>query len=276
MTKFNRNKLKDLYTSPHASNGEDNGQVTVIGGSSLFFGAPLLCLKVISRVIDMTFFASPEPSVGDVASKLKSQLFSFVWVPWEELDEYIEKSDAVLIGPGLMRYHKEHGDHAYEKTRTLTKSLLAKFPNKKWVIDAGSLQTMEADWIPQNAIITPNKKEFAILFGVDYTPELASNMAQKYKCTIVVKGPITNVFWGSEIVEVHGGNPGLTKGGTGDIQAAITAALFAKNDSLLSACAGAQIVKDAAEELFKTQGTYFNADDLALEIPKVLSNNFRK
>jgi NAD(P)H-hydrate epimerase len=276
MTKFNKTDLKNLYTPPNQSNGEDNGQVTVIGGSELFFGAPLLCLKVISRIVDMTFFASPEPSVGEVANKFKSQLFSFVWVPWDELDEYVKKSDAVLIGPGLMRYHKEHGDHAYEKTRTLTKDLLIKFPEKKWVIDAGSLQTMDADWIPQNAILTPNKKEFAILFGKDFTVEFASEVAEKYKCTIVVKGPITYVFSGEETIEVHGGNPGLTKGGTGDVQAALTTALLAKNHTLLSACAGAQIVKDAADELFQIQGTFYNADDLATQIPKTLSNNFRK
>lgn len=276
MTKFNRNQLQELYTPPYASNGEDNGQVTLIGGSSLFFGAPLLCLKVISRVVDMTFFASPESSLGEVASKLKSELYSFVWVPWEELDEYIEKSDAVLIGPGLMRYHKEHGDHAYGKTRNLTKDLLLKFPNKKWVIDAGSLQTMDVDWIPQNAILTPNKKEFEMLFRQEYSAEYAHDMAQKYECAIVVKGPVTNVFSYGEIVEVHGGNPGLTKGGTGDVQAAITTALYAKNEMLLSACAGAQLVKDAADELSQTQGTFFNADDLVLQIPKTLSNNFRK
>jgi len=48
--KFDPRELKKLYKPAHESAGEDNGQVTIIGGSSLFHGAPLLALKVASRI----------------------------------------------------------------------------------------------------------------------------------------------------------------------------------------------------------------------------------
>ncbi len=275
---FDKSDLKKLYKPAKDSNGEDNGQITIIGGSDLFHGAPLLCLAVASRIVDMVFFASPAKSVGSIAENMKSKLLSFIWTPWSELEKYIEKSDAILVGPGMLRYRsekaseeeKQNCDEACQLTKSVTESLLAKFPKKKWVIDAGSLQTMDVKFIPEDAILTPNRREFEILFGQKFSEKIAKEMSNKYKCTIVVKGPVTYVFKNSEVVQVHGGNSGLTKGGTGDVQAGLTVALLSKNDPMLSACAGSFITKLAADELQKTKGIYFNADDLAREIPPIL------
>ncbi len=270
---FDPNRLKELYKPPKDSNGEDNGQITIIGGSSLFHGAPLLSLKVASRIVDMVFFSSPDASVGKVAQELKSKLLSFIWVLWDEVDHYIEKSEAVLIGPGFMRYSNENQkskiknqnvfDSAGGKSREITEKLLKKFPNKKWVIDAGSLQVMEPEWIPQGAILTPNKKEFEMLFG-NLSPQDA---AKKYNCAIVLKGVTTVVADSKDIVNVTGGNAGMTKGGTGDVQAGLTVALLAKNEPFLAASSAAYLVKAAADELYKKVGVNYNADDLADQIP---------
>lgn len=272
---FDPKVLRKLYRPAPESSGEDNGQVIIIGGSSLFHGAPLLALKVASRIVDMVFFVSPEPSVGSVAEQIKSKLFSFIWVPWEEAEDYIEKVDAVLIGPGFMRFRSEkvpHGerhhvcDEACQIAKNITEKFLKKYPQKKWVIDAGSLQVMDAEWIPKEAVLTPNKKEFVLLFG-DATPQEA---AKKYSCTIVYKGPTTLVCSPDECAEVKGGNPGMTKGGTGDVLAGLTVALLAKNESFLAASAASYVAKLAADTLYKRVGTNYNADDLAKEIPSTL------
>lgn len=267
-------KLKKREETP------DNGEVTIIGGSKLFHGAPLLSLKAASRIVDMVFFASPDSSVGEVASRLKSSISSFIWVPWDEVEKYIERSDSILIGPGFMRYESEktpHGlryhscDEVCKQTRVITEKLLKSFPNKQWVIDAGSLQVMEPDWIPQNAILTPNIKEYEYLFG-----ELsAEEAAKKYKCIIVRKGPKTFVSSTSETVIIEGGNNGLTKGGTGDTLAGVTVALAAENDPFLAAVSASWIVKYAGDLLYKVKGTVYNSDDLAEEIPKVLGSYLR-
>jgi hypothetical protein len=47
-----------------------------------------LALKTASRIVDMVFFSSPEKSLREVASIIKAQLSSFIWVPWEEVEEY--------------------------------------------------------------------------------------------------------------------------------------------------------------------------------------------
>lgn len=267
---FDSNDLGQLARPRPDSTKGQNGQITIIGGSKLFHGAPLLALSTASRFVDMVYFTSPEPSVGNIAEKMKSELLSFIWVPWKERDDYIRKSDAVLIGSGMMRCRNEKGavnienfDDEGQKTKNITEELLKKFPDKKWVIDAGSLQMIDPALIPPGAILTPNQKEYQRLFG-DIKPQEA---AKKYNCVITYKLPATLVVSPSESIEVHGGNPGMTKGGTGDVQAGLTVALLAKNDAFLAGAAASYLVKKAADGLFEKVGTAYNADDLARAIP---------
>ena len=70
MEVFNPQELKQLYQPAFNSNGEDNGQVTIVGGSKLFHGAPILALKAASRIVDMVFFTSPEPGQNSVISSI--------------------------------------------------------------------------------------------------------------------------------------------------------------------------------------------------------------
>ena len=79
-TIFNPKELKSLYAPPPNSSGEQNGQVTIIGGSQLFHGAPLLTLTVASRIVDMVFFTSPFKPLEKIANEIKSKLFSFIWI----------------------------------------------------------------------------------------------------------------------------------------------------------------------------------------------------
>jgi len=264
---FDSKNLSELVMPGGNSSKGENGKITIIGGSKLFHGAPLLALTTASRFVDMAFFASPEPSLGEVAEKLKAELFSFIWIPWDEKDDYIEKSDAVLIGSGMMRYKKEWNDGGGDETREITRDLLLKFPNKKWVIDAGSLQMIEPTWIPSGAVLTPNEKEYQRLFG-EIEPSVA---AKKYNCVIVRKLPITTVCSPEECSEIDGGNAGLTKGGTGDVQAGLTVGLLSKNRPFLAASAASYIVKSSADKLFEKFGTAYNADDLSKEIARQFS-----
>ena len=275
MIKFSDIDLKKLYKPSTNSSKGDNGKVTIIGGSKLFHGAPLFALTTASRIVDMVFFTSPEPSTREIANKIKSKLFSFIWIPWEETEDYIKKSDAILIGPGFMRFRKEKeselkaiNDVESRRSTEITKKFLVKFPDKKWVIDAGSLQVLDPVWIPQNAILTPNHREYTMLFG-DLAPE---SVARDYNCILVLKGPTTRVYSPSDSIEVHGGNPGLTKGGSGDVEAGLTAALVAKNDPFLAAVVASYVVKKAAEGLYKTVGVNYNSDDLARKVPEVLAS----
>jgi NAD(P)H-hydrate epimerase len=166
----------------------------------------------------------------------------------------------------------EEGD---DDTRELTEKLLKKYPEKKWVIDGGSLQVIAPEIIPHKAIITPHSREFKTLFDLEVSEENVEKMSQKYGIVILTKGLMDFVCSPQKCVSIQGGNAGMTKGGTGDVLAGLIAALYCKNDDpFLVASAGSYINKKAGESLFEKVGYYFNSSDLVDEIPRVMRKLF--
>lgn len=249
-----------LYLPAKNSHKGQNGKLLLIGGSNLFHAASLWALKVASRIVDLVHYSSV-PENNQIVQRAKAEFRDGIVIHRSEVENYIEEDDCILIGSGMERD---------EETRSLTERLLNKYPQKKWVIDAGSLQMMEVIWIPKNAILTPHKREFEQLFILSPTRDNVSEMAQKYNCTILLKGEKDIVCSSQRCEEIEGGNAGMTKGGTGDVLAGLVAALYCKNEAYLSAIAASFINKKAGEALFKKVGYYFNASDLADEIPKVM------
>ncbi len=271
MKKFDPKDLKKLYIPSPSSHKGQNGKLLIIGGSQLFHAASLWSLKVASRIVDMVFYSSV-PINNELVKEQKKEFRNGIVVPRSQIESYIKEADCVLIGPGLPRSEgEEKGD---DSTELLSKKLLKKYPHKKWVIDGGSLQEIDPSIIPPNSILTPHHKEFEKLFGVQGSESQVLAMAKKYNCIILLKGPI-DIVCETRCVRVSGGNAGMTKGGTGDVLAGLVAALYCKNEAFLSASAGSFINKKAGESLFKRVGYYFNASDLADEIPVVFSGNIR-
>ncbi len=294
MEEFKTSDLKKLYVPASNSHKGQNGKLMVIGGSVLFHAASLWSLKIASRIVDMVFYSSLDAN-NKIVQKEKEEFKDGIIVPRDKIEHYIDEADVVLIGPGLPREEGvEKGD---DDTKILTETLLQKYKNKKWVIDGGSLQTIDLEFIPRNAILTPHHKEFSKLFNFQFpifpaSPKLrgasnfqsnpneqmsqiqnkVSEMAKKFNCTILLKGEIDVVSNGTKTVQVKGGNAGMTKGGTGDVLAGLVAALYCKNDEFLSASCGSYINKKAGESLYKKVGLYFNSSDLVDEIPVVMKN----
>lgn len=94
--------------------------------------------------------------------------------------------------------------------------------------------------------------------------------AQKYHCIVLLKGPVDIATNGTETRSIQGGNEGMTKGGTGDVLAGLIAALACKNDPFLATIAGSVFNKQAGDDLFSSVGPYFNASDLADQIPRTM------
>ena len=269
MNEFNVNDLKKLYIPASNSHKGQNGKLLIIGGSVLFHAASLWALQVASRIVDMVFYSSV-PENNALVKKEKEEFRNGIIVPRNKIQDYIEDADCVLIGPGLPRESGvEKGD---DDTKALTEGLFKKYPNKKWVVDGGSLQVIDPVNLPKTAIITPHHQEFQTLFKLEPTTENAQNLAQKFNITILLKGEKDVVCNAQNSVQIAGGNAGMTKGGTGDVLAGLVAALYTKNEAFLAATAGSFINKKAGESLSKKMGIYFNASDLANEIPVVMKN----
>lgn len=272
---FNKQELKKLYIPNPSSHKGQNGKLMIIGGSKLFHAASLWSLKIASRVVDMVFYSSV-PQNNKIVQKQKEEFRNGIIVSRDKIESYITEADCILIGPGLPRKDGEEKEDS--NTKSLTENLLKNFPDKKWVIDGGSLQTIDPSLIPQNAILTPHKKEFEKLFSVKLTEDLeetskvVENLAKRYKCLILLKGEVDIASNGNRTILVKGGNAGMTKGGTGDVLAGLTASLYCKNDAFLAALAGSYINKKAGDVLFERVGFYFNASDLTDEIPKIMKH----
>ena len=267
MNKFNPDDLKDLYIPASGSHKGENGKLLIIGGSVLFHAASLWSLQVASRIVDMVFYSSvPENNV--LVEKEKKEFRNGIIVPRNRIQHYIEEAECILIGPGLPR--KDGVEESDDDTKELTECLFKNYPNKKWVVDGGSLQVADPKLLPENAILTPHHQEFQTLFKLSPTPENVQKMALKFNCTILLKGETDYVSNGTETVQISGGNAGMTKGGTGDVLAGLVAALYCKSDVFLSATASSFINKKAGDSLAKKTGIYFNASDLANEIPVVM------
>lgn len=289
MNKFDSSVLKQLYKPGVDSHKGQNGKLLLIGGSKLFHAASLWSLQVASRIVDMVFYASV-PENNELVEKAKEEFRNGIVIPRSKIEDYVKESECILIGPGLMRtdeplaptedYNMKDLSELDEiglegiQTYYLTKYLLTKYKDKKFVIDGGSLQMMDPKWLmgfKEMPIVTPHHGEFETLFGVSGNENTIVEMARKYNVVILAKGEKDIVCSASQCVEIEGGNAGMTKGGTGDVLAGLVAALYCKNDAFLSAAAASYINKKAGDSLFERVGPYFNASDLASEIPKVMN-----
>jgi hydroxyethylthiazole kinase-like uncharacterized protein yjeF len=298
MQQFNPDDLKGLYIPPPDSHKGQNGKLLVIGGSYLFHAASLWALTIASRIVDMVFYSSV-PENNQIVYTLKKEFRGGIVVPRVEIDAYINEADCILIGPGMVRTEvgtrdqglgtslkeinklKDEGLQSY----FLTKYLLERYPQKKWVIDAGALQMMEPEWLLPlngNVIITPHPMEFEKVrlkikdLGLKKKIEeitlekQVQFFAKEFNCIVLLKGKEDTVCSPEKCVSIAGGNAGMTKGGTGDVLAGLVAALACKNELFLAATAGAYFNKKAGESLFEKVGYTFNASDLAEEIPIVI------
>lgn len=250
--------IRDTIQLPNpTSHKGQNGRLLIIGGSALFHSASMWSLTVASRIVDLVHYSSI-PENNKLIQKAKEEFRNCIVVGREDIDAYIQEDDCILIGPGMTRS---------EETASLTNILVSSYPKKRWVIDAGALQMIDPHRIPHGSILTPHHKEFAYLQekttdGI--TPEL---FAKQYQCIIVQKGTVDIVTNGEVTEHISGGNAGMTKGGTGDVLSGLIAALATTNAPFAAACAGSYINKQAGDDLYVRVGPFYNATDLANQIP---------
>lgn len=243
----------------------ENGRVLVIGGSRLFHAASFWSACMASKIVDMVHFSSPAMENNELMRvSAKAKFWEGIVVPWEEVAHYIEEDDAILIGPGM-----ERG----EETKKIVEKLLAKYSDKRWVVDGGALQEVNPSLLSQNMIITPNKREQEILLN-HYTIK----PLEQLEVTVLAKGMV-DVITGlrrtanslqQEKIEISGGSSGMTKGGTGDVLAGLVVGLYAKSPAMASCVVASTVNKRAGEELEQKVGMFFSASELIGEVQKQL------
>jgi NAD(P)H-hydrate epimerase len=168
-----------------------------------------------------------------------------------------------------------------QPTGVLVNELLRKYPDKRWVIDGGALQTVDVGLIRPQMILTPNARELEIVAGKLRFKKLETRnknervqqvqeVARVLGCTVLAKGEVDVVSHGETTELIPGGDPGMTKGGTGDVLAGIVAALYAKSPAMAASVVASQTNKLIGEMLAEKSGPYYTATEMVAEVGRVL------
>lgn len=237
---------------PHrdpASNKNDFGRVLCVCGSAGYTGAAYFAAQGAVRMgSGVVTLAVPEKAWPVLAVKLHEPvvrpmpddghgLLSAKALP--ALLSMSETADALLIGCGLGRSTDVSG---------IVETLLrkAKCPV---VLDADGINALSGhtDSIRQaqkTVVLTPHAGEFARLSGMrEPVPEQLLSFARENRCVLLYKGHRTLIAApNGTLYRNHSGNPGMAKGGSGDVLAGMLVSLLGQGlDAADAACAAAYL-----------------------------------
>jgi len=234
---------------PYSKKG-DNGVVVVIGGSSLYHGAPIFTSLAASRSgVDLVYTVAP----NSIANSIRSITPDLIVLSYneesltpnsiEKYEKFIKKADCIAIGPGL-------GTEVEEGVRKAIE--IAEKYNKPLVLDADALKTQIAKEKHKNSscIYTPHAGEFKILTSEE--PASLDNLekrieqvkyhAERLNVVILLKGHYDIISDGKRYKINRTGIQSMTVGGTGDVLTGLCAGLVARTKKIYeSALASAYI-----------------------------------
>lgn len=217
--------LKDVFdilpTRAKDSNKGDYGRLLSVVGCKYYRGAALLSsMGALRTGVGILTVCSCEEVIQTVASALPEATF----LPREELDiTDIPKVTTLLLGCGLGKDNE---------AASIVKSCPVPM-----ILDADGLNNTTVDDLPKgkDIIITPHIGEFSRLTGIDIPaiksdPERhAKDFADKYGVTVVLKDYETVIASPNRETAISRfGNPGLARGGSGDILAGMIASFRAQ------------------------------------------------
>jgi NAD(P)H-hydrate epimerase len=250
----------------------DAGRVLVIGGGP-YSGAPALAaLGALRAGADIVTVAAPR-NVSDIIASFSPNLIVRALsgdILLEEdisvISHLISRHDVVVMGMGL--------GTADETLRAIEKIVPL---CKKAVIDAEGLSQRLVPLLNKKIIITPHAGEMKRLSGLGVPHDLKErvkmikNFTKDHEVTVLLKGAVDIISDGEDVRANRTGNAGMTVGGTGDVLAGLTGALFARCDSPLEAAACSAFINGAAGDLaFGEFGYGLLATDVIDHIPAVM------
>ena len=229
------------------SNKGSFGAVLAVAGSACYRGAAALTVEGALRTgAGIVTLASVEPVMAAVAARLPECCLCPCepggrgGISPQSIPRILrQKATVLLIGPGL-GYLAQSSARAAE-TRTLVKKLLTGFSGSA-VLDADGLNAAASlmnggEELPRPAkelILTPHPGEMSRLTGLSVEAVqadregIARRYAAQWNAVVVLKGARTVVAGPDGRVCVNPtGNPGLARGGSGDVLAGMTSALLA-------------------------------------------------
>ncbi|MDD4879746.1 MAG: NAD(P)H-hydrate dehydratase [Candidatus Omnitrophica bacterium] len=211
------------------SNKGDYGHVFVLAGSAGFTGAAALCSRAAllsgSGLVTLGIGKSLNPVMAKKLTEVMTKPLpetggqALSEKAYAGIMKFSDKADCVAIGPGLSRN---------PGTQRLIRKLVAAL-KKPVVLDADGLNALEgrAELLKRAkapVVITPHPGEMSRLAALPVKKvsaakeKVAKEFANKYNVVCVLKGHRTVVAGPGGRKYVNStGNPGMAKGGTGDV-----------------------------------------------------------
>lgn len=170
----------------------------------------------------------------------------FAFRALNELTAWINTAEACVLGPGLGRQ---------EETVAMVRALVPRL-HRPLVIDADALNALSPLGMtrPPHAVWTPHAAEAARLLGVSAEaveadrPGAARALVQRCGGVVILKGQATLIADAQRTRVNRTGNPGLARGGSGDILAGLIGALLAGGMPPFEAAAAAVWLHGTAAE----------------------------
>lgn len=244
-----------LPERPSTGHKGNFGKLTAVCGSLKYRGAALLsCSAAVRSGVGMVEVCSPEEVINGMWTSLPEAIYCKTDMsdPDKAAEAVLaraENSTALLVGCGM--------GHSIETEKFM--AALIKNCRIPMVIDADGINSICGNIdILMNAkaqvILTPHPGELARLCSVSVGEaaekrlELAVGFARKTGAILSAKGADSFITDGKELFISRFGNTALSKGGSGDILAGITASFAAQRTAPLYAAAAAAVVLGKAAE----------------------------
>ena len=264
------------------SNKYSNGRLLIIGGSSSFYGAPILsfgaayqslaALRVGSgytmafvpqKILETARSLSPNTIIRGLGKD--TIVFN------ADLKRAIGNADVVLIGMGI-------GHKAVAQAKRIIEYSLSR--SKKVIADADAIEAVKLIRVkkPWQLLITPHDGEFYRLTGKKVGSKKlkariasAKSAARKMNALIVLKGHQTIITDGTKVKLSNAKTAVLATMGTGDVLSGIIAGYAAiGNDLFRAAAAGVYLHSKIGDMLYKEKGNHIIATDVIAKIPEAL------
>ncbi len=218
------------------SNKGNHGNLLVVAGSYGMSGAAYMATKAaVKSGCGLVTLALPDKILPQVAPKIPEAMTvgcahngkTYIKEAIGDILPFSEKATTLLIGPGMRNT---------EETAYLVREAISLFSGKNIVIDADGLNCLkDTPRLFEGTVITPHPGEMARLLNTDIASvqkdrrSASSSFAQKYGCTVVLKGAFTiTATPEGKCYYNTTGNPGMAQGGSGDVLAGITASFLAQ------------------------------------------------
>lgn len=258
------------------------GSVLTVAGSAWYRGAASLAVEGALRTgAGIVTLASVEPVLSAVSARLPECCLcpcemgaeGGIVPSAQNLDRIRrQKATVLLIGPGLGS--SSQSATRGQESKTLVESFVNSFDGSV-VLDADGLNAValllaEGKTFPHpkgELIVTPHPGEMSRLTGVsiadfnrttDQRAEIARHYAEAWNAVVVLKGAGTIIASPDGRIQRNTtGNPGLARGGSGDVLAGMTAALLAcKLPAFDAASCAVYLHGAAADRAAQTHGEY--------------------